>query len=508
MQHCKDIIKHFYGNSTKILRFYENGLGVTDDGLPYAKRAYMNPWALHQHQHQQSSSSSASSVLIGGGAHHQQHHHPSQHNSTVAAAQAANNHHHHHPASHHQHQPHASEAPYYWYTHHPLHLPPQTHGTVIAGAGAGAGVGGPALLQAAYGLAQLTTHQQPAATHPSASAASSASLQLNGNNGGVTTGAAAAVAAGGGAGSASLDDEWKNIHVMLNCILGMVDKTKRALAILQRRGGCTSPAQAGNNVNGPPHHPHHPSQQQQQQGTDAPQAAQLQEGDSREGTFKRLSGEIVAQTIRATEDRVAEVKRRAEEAVLEVKRAAVAEVQRALAVAVAESQANERLRSQRYLDSLPRQQQPQHLVQATRPGPFLRYSSSAGALTKASSAIVGEAASAAAVASPNDEADHKESSRLAGSMSSNCWNCGRPALETCGGCGIARYCGSFCQHRDWDTGGHHATCQSNGNSNARIRHNQQQKRERASSTTSSPNNSDSDSVKCGTSGRTSKSIAK
>ncbi|KAF3427491.1 hypothetical protein E2986_12907 [Frieseomelitta varia] len=40
----------------------------------------------------------------------------------------------------------------------------------------------------------------------------------------------------------------------------------------------------------------------------------------------------------------------------------------------------------------------------------------------------------------------------------SCWNCGRPALETCGGCGIARYCGSFCQHRDWETGGHHATC--------------------------------------------------
>jgi len=39
----------------------------------------------------------------------------------------------------------------------------------------------------------------------------------------------------------------------------------------------------------------------------------------------------------------------------------------------------------------------------------------------------------------------------------SCWNCGRPALETCGGCGIARYCGSFCQHRDWEAG-HHTTC--------------------------------------------------
>lgn len=44
----------------------------------------------------------------------------------------------------------------------------------------------------------------------------------------------------GGAGAGPLplrsDDEWKNIHTMLNCILSMVEKTKRALAILQQRG--------------------------------------------------------------------------------------------------------------------------------------------------------------------------------------------------------------------------------------------------------------------------------
>lgn len=32
------------------------------------------------------------------------------------------------------------------------------------------------------------------------------------------------------------DEEWKNINTMLNCILSMVEKTKRALAILQQRG--------------------------------------------------------------------------------------------------------------------------------------------------------------------------------------------------------------------------------------------------------------------------------
>lgn len=105
----------------------------------------------------------------------------------------------------------------------------------------------------------------------------------------------------------SLDEEWKNIYVMLNCILGMVEKTKRALAILQRRG-CTSPAsvpqsaivasQNGSSANNP----------------SSTNGAQVESSTSdRDGSLKRLSGEIVAQTIRATEDRVAEVKRRAGE---------------------------------------------------------------------------------------------------------------------------------------------------------------------------------------------------
>lgn len=104
-----------------------------------------------------------------------------------------------------------------------------------------------------------------------------------------------------GSASSSLDDEWKNIHVMLNCILGMVEKTKRALAILQKRG-CTSPA-AAVSANGAPQSANNGAQQQTQENS----------AQDRDGSFKRLSGEIVAQTIRATEDRVAEVKRRAGE---------------------------------------------------------------------------------------------------------------------------------------------------------------------------------------------------
>lgn len=40
--------------------------------------------------------------------------------------------------------------------------------------------------------------------------------------------------------------------------------------------------------------------------------------------------------------------------------------------------------------------------------------------------------------------------------SESCWNCGRKAAETCSGCNVARYCGSFCQHKDWEN--HHRVC--------------------------------------------------
>ncbi|PNF22032.1 hypothetical protein B7P43_G10578 [Cryptotermes secundus] len=125
------------------------------------------------------------------------------------------------------------------------------------------------------------------------------------------------------------DEEWKNIHVMLNCILSMVEKTKRALAILQHRGANSvenGAAVGGNSAN---------EWLRRSAPTDASEARDI----------KRTAGEIMAQTIRVTEDRVAEVKRRAEEAVNEVKRQAVAELQRA--VAAAESKACELVATER-----------------------------------------------------------------------------------------------------------------------------------------------------------------
>ncbi len=54
------------------------------------------------------------------------------------------------------------------------------------------------------------------------------------------------------------------------------------------------------------------------------------------------------------------------------------------------------------------------------------------------------------------------------SLQQSCWNCGRKASETCSGCNTARYCGSFCQHKDWEK--HHHVCGQGlpGNSNVPL----------------------------------------
>jgi len=119
--------------------------------------------------------------------------------------------------------------------------------------------------------------------------------------------------------AANQEDEWKNIKVMLNCISGMVEKTQRAISILQQRQ-----AEAAN--------------------------------------------------VRSAEELVADIQTKASLAIMEVKQAALEEIKQA------------------------KQETP---VQ-----------------TKS-----------------KEEA---------------CWNCGRLATETCSGCGVARYCGPFCQHKDWD----------------------------------------------------------
>lgn len=73
------------------------------------------------------------------------------------------------------------------------------------------------------------------------------------------------------------EEEWKNIHTMLNCILSMVEKTKRALGMLQSRQD-------------PWRRSHHLDTSEE---------------------LRRQVGEMMAAAVRATEDRVSEVKRKA-----------------------------------------------------------------------------------------------------------------------------------------------------------------------------------------------------
>lgn len=132
-----------------------------------------------------------------------------------------------------------------------------------------------------------------------------------------------------------------------------------------------------------------------------------------EQEVKRRANELVSKTIKQTEERVSDVKRRAEEAVSDVKRQAVVELQKA--VRAAEEKANEAVgQTQSKVDKA--------VMEARRQ-----------AIEETLGMI-------------NRQSDSSE----------NCWNCGRKANETCSGCNLARYCGAFCQHKDWEN--HHRVC--------------------------------------------------
>ncbi|KAF5281833.1 hypothetical protein FQA39_LY05047 [Lamprigera yunnana] len=189
------------------------------------------------------------------------------------------------------------------------------------------------------------------------------------------------------------DEEWKNIHVMLNCILSMVEKTKRALSILQQRNN----QEITNEW-----------LRKQDVGVD----------------LKKAANEIMIQAVRQTEDRVAEVRRRAEEAVNDVKRQAVVELQKA--VAAAETKASELVATERAKMEKLLSESRKH-TEENQP-----------------------------VESVENSTSPPHTIPSASSQQSSCWNCGRKAHETCSGCNVARYCGPFCQHKDWEN--HHQVC--------------------------------------------------
>ncbi|KAM5263913.1 protein CBFA2T3 isoform 1-T1 [Ctenodactylus gundi] len=199
-------------------------------------------------------------------------------------------------------------------------------------------------------------------------------------------------------------EEWKHLNNLLNCIMDMVEKTRRSLTVLRRCQEADREqlnhwvrrySDAEDMKKGPP-----PSSARPLSGSSGPEGSQLDV--PRELLPRTLSGYMPE-----------EIWRKAEEAVNEVKRQAMSELQKA--VSDAERKAHE-------LISTERAKMARALAEAKR-------QASEDALT-----VV------------NQQEDSSES----------CWNCGRKASETCSGCNAARYCGSFCQHKDWEK--HHHVC--------------------------------------------------
>uniref|UniRef100_M4AWP9 CBFA2/RUNX1 partner transcriptional co-repressor 3 n=1 Tax=Xiphophorus maculatus TaxID=8083 RepID=M4AWP9_XIPMA len=209
-------------------------------------------------------------------------------------------------------------------------------------------------------------------------------------------------------------EEWKHLDNLLNCIMDMVEKTRRSLTVLRRcqeadreemnhwirrysdveemkKGGSNGQHCLPPPTLPPPPTPHHNSS-----------SNTASSSESLDFLHRPPSGYLPE-----------EIWRKAEEAVNEVKRQAMSELQKA--VSDAERKAHEMI-------SAERSKMERALAEAKR-------QASEDALT-----VI------------NQQEDSSES----------CWNCGRKASETCSGCNTARYCGSFCQHKDWEK--HHHVC--------------------------------------------------
>uniref|UniRef100_A0A3B5KVK0 CBFA2/RUNX1 partner transcriptional co-repressor 3 n=1 Tax=Xiphophorus couchianus TaxID=32473 RepID=A0A3B5KVK0_9TELE len=188
-------------------------------------------------------------------------------------------------------------------------------------------------------------------------------------------------------------EEWKHLDNLLNCIMDMVEKTRRSLTVLRR---CQEADREEMN-----HWIRRYSdvEEMKKGGSNGQWMCIL---IHRDFLHRPPSGYLPE-----------EIWRKAEEAVNEVKRQAMSELQKA--VSDAERKAHEMI-------SAERSKMERALAEAKR-------QASEDALT-----VI------------NQQEDSSES----------CWNCGRKASETCSGCNTARYCGSFCQHKDWEK--HHHVC--------------------------------------------------
>ncbi|XP_055991559.1 protein CBFA2T3 [Sorex fumeus] len=198
-------------------------------------------------------------------------------------------------------------------------------------------------------------------------------------------------------------EEWKHLNNLLNCIMDMAEKTRRSLTVLRRcqeadREELNRWVRRYNASEDPKKGPPPPTR---------PLGSSVGVGGSQPDAARDLLPRGLPSCMPE------EIWRKAEEAVNAVKRQAMSELQKA--VSDAERKAHE-------LISTERARMERALAAARRQ------------------------ASEDALAAASQQEDSSES----------CWNCGRRASETCSGCNAARYCGAFCQHRDWER--HHHVC--------------------------------------------------
>ncbi|XP_046897458.1 protein CBFA2T3 isoform X3 [Hypomesus transpacificus] len=231
-------------------------------------------------------------------------------------------------------------------------------------------------------------------------------------------------------------EEWKhldNVRIagLLNCIMDMVEKTRRSLTVLRRcqeadreemnhwirRYSDVEDMKKGgsNGQHRPPPPPHHHNSSNTANSSES-QPIEIH----RDFLHRPASGYLPEEIWRKAgtpgiqlSPALKQLQNKQEEAVNEVKRQAMSELQKA--VSDAERKAHEMI-------SAERSKMERALAEAKR-------QASEDALT-----VI------------NQQEDSSES----------CWNCGRKASETCSGCNTARYCGSFCQHKDWEK--HHHVC--------------------------------------------------
>ncbi|XP_045551038.1 protein CBFA2T1 isoform X3 [Salmo salar] len=198
-------------------------------------------------------------------------------------------------------------------------------------------------------------------------------------------------------------EEWKHLdHVrkLLNCIMDMVEKTRRSLTVLRR---CQEADREELNY----WIRRYSDAEDLKKGVSRTQSRQQSPTGQDNYTTEILNRSVTTGYVPE------EIWKKAEEAVNEVKRQAMSELQKA--VSEAERKAHQMI-------STERSKMERTVAEAKR-------QAAEDALT-----VI------------NQQEDSSES----------CWNCGRKASETCSGCNTARYCGSFCQHKDWEK--HHHVC--------------------------------------------------